>query len=128
MAIKVDAANKMILLHCKHIACKKGNFSLSFTSHVLSISVSNGTGQCNFSGQRDRSSFIVPRQRDKGTSLKSCHGTGRDFLQAVPSQDRGVCPGTFAPALVLGQRNTGTRKFLCPGTSRSVETLLSMHF
>ena len=40
--------------------------------------VSNGTGQCNFSGQRDRSSFIVPGQRDNGTSSKSCHGTGRD--------------------------------------------------
>ena len=26
------------------------------------------------------------------------------------------CPGIFAPALVLGQRDTGTRKFLCPGT------------
>ena len=31
-------------------------------------SVSNRTGQCNFSGQRDRSSFIVPGQRDKGTT------------------------------------------------------------
>ena len=39
--------------------------------------VSNGTGQCNFSGQRDRSSFIVPGQRDNGTSSKSCQGTGR---------------------------------------------------
>ena len=27
-----------------------------------------------------------------------------------------MCPGTFAPALVPGQRDTGTRKFLCPGT------------
>ena len=36
-----------------------------------------------------------------------CPGTGRD---------RGVCPGTFAPALVPGQRDTGTRKFFCPGT------------
>ena len=32
------------------------------------------------------------------------------------SRDRGVCPGTFAPALVPGQRDTGTRKFFCPGT------------
>ena len=39
--------------------------------------VSNGTGQCNFLGQRDRSFFIVPGQRDNGTSSKSCHGTGR---------------------------------------------------
>ena len=39
--------------------------------------VSNGTGQYNFSGQRDRSFFIVPGQRDNGTSSKSCQGTGR---------------------------------------------------
>ena len=32
------------------------------------------------------------------------------------SRDRGVCPGIFAPALVLGQRDTGTRIFFCPGT------------
>ena len=37
-----------------------------------------------------------------------CPGTGRD---------RGVCPGTFAPALVPGQRDTGTRIFFCPGTT-----------
>ena len=39
--------------------------------------LSKGTGQCNFLQQRDRSSFIVPGQRDNGTSSKSCHGTGR---------------------------------------------------
>ena len=32
------------------------------------------------------------------------------------SRDRGFCPGTFAPALVPGQRDTGTRNFFCPGT------------
>ena len=58
------------------------------------------------------------------------------------SRDREVCPGTFAPALVPGQRDTGTRKMslsrdkgtagrplpVCPGTSRGtsrpVETLV----
>ena len=35
-----------------------------------------------------------------------CPGTGRD---------RGICPGTFAPALVPGQRDTGTRIFFVPG-------------
>ena len=39
----------------------------SFYRYVTSR-VSNMTGQCNFSGQRDRSSFIVPGQRDNGTS------------------------------------------------------------
>ena len=47
-------------------------------------------------GQRDRSSFIVPGQRDNGTSSKSCHGTGRDFKQALPSQDVPGRPGTKA--------------------------------
>ena len=35
------------------------------------------------------------------------------------SRDRGFCPGTFAPALVPGQRDTGTRKSFCPGTRKS---------
>ena len=39
--------------------------------------ISNGTGQCNFSGQRDRSSFIVPGQRDKLKILPR-DGMGRD--------------------------------------------------
>ena len=47
----------------------------------------------------------------------------------VPGRDRGVCPGTFAPALVPGQRDTGTRIFFVPRqrdscTSRPVETLV----
>jgi hypothetical protein len=51
---------------------------LEFTKNlVVIIRVSNGTGQCNFSGQRDRSSFIVLGQRDNETSQKSCQGTGR---------------------------------------------------
>merc|ERR1740129_953166 len=33
--------------------------------------VSNGTGQCNFSGQRDRQNFFVPGQRDTGTEVPS---------------------------------------------------------
>ena len=47
------------------------------TYKQLQTSVSNGTGQCNFSGQRDKSSFIVPGQRDNETSSKSCHGPGQ---------------------------------------------------
>ena len=72
-------------------------FSVHFFCHDLSkfklvavlmyTSVSNGTGQCNFWGQRDRNSFLVPGQRDSWTSSKSCHGTGRDF-------DSLSCPGT----------------------------------
>ena len=57
---------------------------------VLRLAVSNGTGQCNFSGQRDRKSFLVPGQRDNGTSSKSCNGTGRAGILSgcpVPSRD-----------------------------------------
>ena len=32
------------------------------------------------------------------------------------SQDRGVCPWIFPPALVPGQRDNGTRTYFCPGT------------
>ena len=37
------------------------------------------------------------------------------------SRDRGFCPGTFAPALVSGQRDTGTRIFFCPGTKGQLD-------
>ena len=41
--------------------------------------VSNGTGRCNFAGQRDRNSFIVPGQRDNGTTGQAKNlGKGRD--------------------------------------------------
>ena len=52
-----------------------GQVGFNFKIHTR---VSNGTGQCNFSGQRDKSSFIVLGQRDNRASSKSCHGTGRD--------------------------------------------------
>ena len=45
---------------------------------MVQTSVFNRTEQSNFSEERERSSFIVPGQRDSGTSSKSCHGTGRD--------------------------------------------------
>ena len=65
-----------------------------WTSDVVQIRVSNGTG-------RPFPAFCVL------LGNWFCPGTSRD---------RGVCPGTFAPALVPGQRDTGTRKFFCPGT------------
>ena len=58
-----------------------------FGTHWGSTSVCNGTGQCNFSGQRDRSFCLVPGQRDNGTSSKSCAGPGRAGILTV-------CPGT----------------------------------
>ena len=47
---------------------KKGAFFVFKLVGNIRIRVSNGTGQCNFLGQRDKSSFIVPGQRDNGTS------------------------------------------------------------
>ena len=38
---------------------------------LLVVRVSNGTGQCNFLGQRDRQNFFVPGQRDSGTEVLS---------------------------------------------------------
>ena len=63
------------LLNCNFFTCQ--NFDYQFSLNITSVS--NGTGQCNFSGQRDRSFLVVPGQRDNGTSSKSCHRTGRDF-------------------------------------------------
>ena len=62
----------------------------------VKIRVSNGTGHSNFSGQRDRSFFIVPGQRDNGTSSKSCHGTGRDGILNRLSRPVPGRPGTKA--------------------------------
>ena len=40
---------KVLLLHCKYIACKKGNFSMSFISHTFSMSfwLSNDCIKCS---------------------------------------------------------------------------------
>ena len=43
------------------------NIALEPSAQVLVSRVSNGTGFSCPSGQRDRSLFIVPRQRDNGT-------------------------------------------------------------
>ena len=59
---------------CKMMCSNLDTFQLL---SLVETRVSNGKGQCNFSGQRDRSSFIVLGQRDNGTSQKSCQGTGR---------------------------------------------------
>merc|ERR1712140_145247 len=52
--------------------------------------VSNGTGQCNFSGQRDRQIFFVPGQRDNGTevpSLSRDKGTTRQAKNLAKGRD-----------------------------------------
>ena len=38
---------------------------------IFQTRVSNGTGQSNFSGQRDRQRKFVPGQRDNGTEVPS---------------------------------------------------------
>ena len=46
---------------------------------VVQTSVSNGTGQCNFLGQRDRNSFIVLGQRDNGTIWNQNPGRDENY-------------------------------------------------
>ena len=57
--------------------------------------------QCNFLGQRDRSAFIVPEQRDNRTSLKSCYGTGR------PEQPVKIWDGTRDGKTIFFCQNPG---------------------
>ena len=52
----------------------------------FSVRVSNGTGWCNFSAQRDRSSFIVQGQRDKLKILPKS-GTGRGTKRDTAGKD-----------------------------------------
>ena len=42
---------------------------LHFVRPWVQTRVSNGTGQRNFSGQRDSQNFFVPGQRDNGTEV-----------------------------------------------------------
>ena len=69
--------------------------------------VSNEMGQCNFSGQRDRSSIVVPGQRDKLKILPR-DGTGRDF-------DKLSRPGTSRDnlySILCGSPNLETIAFV----------------
>ena len=61
--------------------------------------VSNGTGQCNFSGQRDRQNFFVPGQRDTGTEVPSL---SRD--KGTTGQAQNLATGRDGP----GQPKSGT--------------------
>ena len=65
--------------------------------------VSNGTGQRNFSGQRDRSSFIVPGQRDNGTEVSSL---SRD--KGTTGQAQNLATGRDGPGQPVKIRD-GTR-------------------
>ena len=106
-----------------------------YPKYRVETRVSNGTGQYNFSGQRDRSSFIVPGQRDNGTSSKSCQGTGRagtakirDGTRDKTGQSRKGCSKTGNGCSktgkdVLKQENDVLKQeiwsFSCFGTSFS---------
>jgi hypothetical protein len=71
--------------------------------------VSKGMGQCNFSGQRDRSSFIVMGQRDNGTSSKSCHGTGRAETVSKSGTGCGTGQSLFSVKIWDGTQNETRR-------------------
>ena len=65
---------------------------------------------------RENGTEVPSLSRDKGTTGQAQNlATGWD--------------GTgFASALVPRQRDTGTRKFICSGTSRPVETLVEISY
>ena len=98
----------------------------------------DGPGQAKFGTERAGTAKIWDWTWDKmGQSRKGCSKTEKDVLKQENdvlkqeiwsflknfnsfcpgmSWDRGVCPGFFAPALVQGQRDTGTRILFSPGT------------
>ena len=74
--------------------------------------VSNGTGQCNFSGQRDRQKNFVPGQRDNRTEDPSL---SRD--KGTTGQLQNLTTGRAGTAKIrdgTGQSKTGTGR----GTKR----------
>ena len=81
---------------------QNANFNIAWTM------VSNGTGQCNFSGQRDRSSFIV---MDKGTTGQAKNlAKGRDG----PGQPKfGTGHTGFFRKFSFGNSNVGINEFWC---------------
>ena len=72
------------------------NFASVFFNSV-ETTVSNGTGQRNFSGQRDSQNFFVPGQRDNGTEVP------------LLSRDKGTTGQ--AQNLAKGQDGPGQPKF-----------------
>ena len=71
----------------------------TFYIHIDQTRVSNGTGQCNFSGQRDRQKNFVPGQRDNGTEVPSL---SRD--KGTTGQAQNLAKGRDGP----GQLKSGT--------------------
>ena len=63
---------------------------------------------------RSKTEKDVLKQENEVLKLKILSFFLKFFNSFCPgtSQDRAVCPGIFAPALVPGQRDTGTRFFL----------------
>jgi hypothetical protein len=60
--------------------------------------------------------FKNRKMKFKNRKMKFNNRKSGHFFWKLLSRDRGVCPGIFAPALVPGQRDTGTRKFIFPRT------------
>ena len=70
---------------------------------IVCTRVSDGTGQCNFSGQRDRSFFLVPGQRDN----KSHQGPGRAGTAKIRD---GTGRDSQNPGRDAGQNGTGQKR------------------
>ena len=78
---------------------------IDYSFPCIQSRVSNGTGQCNISGQRDRQKTFVPGQRDKGTEVPSL---SRD--KGTTGQPQNITSGQDGP----GQPKSGTGR----GTKR----------
>ena len=83
---------------------------------LLHTSISNGTGQCNFSRQRNRSSFIVPGQRDK-LKILPWDRMDRDSLsksRPVPWQDFELVPLSLCSGTMKKLLSFCLEKLHCP--------------
>ena len=99
-------------MNTQHLNCHL--FQTGTVKWLTHIRVSNGMGHCNFSGQRDRSFFVVPGQRDNRTSSKSCHGRGQ---AGTASQNPGRDVGR--DRVLIFCHGTGRDRGVCPGTGRA---------
>ena len=125
--LKVFRHNSCVLFQSKNL------WKFKIVTFLLIIGFPTGRERATF---QDKAKNLA-KGRDGAIKIRDGTGRGRaekevlkqenDVLKQVifleifnsfcpgTSRDRGVCPRTFAPALVPGQRDTGTRIFFCPG-------------
>ena len=102
---------------------KETSFDFSF-KEKMKIKCFQRDGTVQLFGTKGQRFLPCPRTKGQWDKLKilprdepgrDSQNSGQDGTGQPKSRDKGFCPGTFAPALVPEQRDTGT--------SRPVETL-----